>query len=66
LTAGGYAKGCLFNKENVIDILGPLRNGADDQRLEELFKEVIYSRKPYWTDTDQELILKDELRGEVN
>jgi len=66
LTAGGYVKGCLFNKTNVIDVLGPLRNGADDRQLEELFMKVIKNRKPYWTKSDSDTFIKNEIRGEVN
>jgi len=66
LTAGGYVKGCLFNKNNVIDVLEPLRQGADDQKLEELLKEVIRNRKPYWTIDEQSIEIKGEIRGDVN
>lgn len=66
LTAGGYVKGCLFNKTNVLDVLGPLRAGASDQELEEILIKVIKNRKPYWTDTDQKICIQDEIRGEVN
>lgn len=52
LTAGGFVKGCLFNKENVLDVVGPLRMGVDDPMLEKLFKEVISNRKPYWSKID--------------
>jgi cyclic pyranopterin phosphate synthase len=65
LTAGGYVKGCLFNKTNVIDVLEPLGNGADTHKLEELLKKVIENRKPYWTTADQAVVLKDELGGEI-
>ena len=65
LTAGGFIKGCLFNKTNVMDVLEPLRNGADNHKLEELLKMVIENRKPYWTTADQTLTLKGELGGEI-
>jgi cyclic pyranopterin phosphate synthase len=66
LTAGGYVKGCLFNKTNVVDILGPLRTGMNDQNLKDLFLNVIRNRKPYWTSTDQKVITKTGIRGEIN
>ena len=66
LTAGGYAKGCLFNKTNVIDVLGPLRHGVSDHQLEELFRKVIKNRRPYWTKADLDTFIKSEIRGEVN
>ncbi len=66
LTAGGYVKGCLFNKTNVLDVLGPLRAGASDNELVEILLTVIKNRKPYWTDIDQKSYIQDEIRGEVN
>jgi cyclic pyranopterin phosphate synthase len=68
LTAGGYIKGCLFNKSNVIDVLGPLRAGADDHELIELLMKVIKNRIPYWTEPESESSTyeKDEIGGEVN
>lgn len=66
LTAGGYVKGCLFNKTNVFDILGPLRAGVDDEQLKDLFLNVIRNRKPYWTSADQKLFTKTGIRGEIN
>ena len=44
LTAAGKLRPCLFSDESV-DLLGPLRNGADDEALDELIREAV-SRKP--------------------
>ena len=66
LTAGGYVKGCLFNKTNVLDILGPLRAGASDEEVVDILLTVIKNRKPYWTETDHKSCIQDEIRGEVN
>jgi cyclic pyranopterin phosphate synthase len=66
LTAGGYVKGCLFDKDNVLDILGPLRQGLTDKELEKMFLDVIMNRMPYWTEADQCAIVEPKLRGEVN
>jgi cyclic pyranopterin phosphate synthase len=49
LTAGGFVKGCLFDSECVGDLLGPLRDGADKDELEEVVLGVVASRRPYWT-----------------
>lgn len=53
LTAGGYLKGCLFDRDLVVDILGPLRDGADTKLLEDLFIKIIENRRPYWTGVDE-------------
>ncbi|UCC93484.1 MAG: GTP 3',8-cyclase MoaA [Thermoplasmata archaeon] len=50
LTAGGYIKGCLFDKECVQDLLEPLREGADEEALRRLIELVVAERRPYWTD----------------
>jgi cyclic pyranopterin phosphate synthase len=52
LTAGGYVKGCLFDRENVNDLLGPLREGADVAELERRILGVASERRPYWTEVD--------------
>ncbi len=52
LTAGGYIKGCLFDRDCVEDLLGPLRNGADRDAIGDLINLVVAERKPYWTDDD--------------
>ncbi len=48
LTSDGKLKPCLFRNDNLVDILTPLRNGADDDELLKLFKEAILRREPYW------------------
>jgi cyclic pyranopterin phosphate synthase len=52
LTAGGYIKGCLFDRECVADLLGPLREGVDDNAIVDLINMVVAERRPYWTDDD--------------
>lgn len=49
LTADGYLKTCLLRRDDLIDILGPLRNGASDADLIEIFKRAVLLRRPYWT-----------------
>lgn len=48
LTSDGKLKPCLLRDDNLVDILTPLRNGADDSYLLSLFKEAILRREPYW------------------
>lgn len=48
MTSDGKLKPCLMRNDNLVDILGPLRNGANDKELESLFIEACKRRKPYW------------------
>ncbi len=48
LTSDGKLKPCLFRNDNLVDILTPIREGADDSLLLSLFKEAIMKREPYW------------------
>jgi len=47
VTSNGKLKPCLMRNENLIDVLAPMRNGADDQKLTELFKLANQMRQPY-------------------
>lgn len=49
VTSDGKLKPCLMRNDNLVDILGPLRNGADDKELETLFIEACKRRRPYWS-----------------
>ncbi len=48
LTSDGKLKPCLLRDDNLVDILTPMRNGADDKTLKDLFIEAIMRREPYW------------------
>lgn len=48
LTADGHLKTCLLRKDDLIDILTPIREGASDEELVEIFKKAMMMRKPYW------------------
>ncbi len=48
VTSDGKVKPCLMRKDNLVDILAPLRNGASDERLTELFLEAVKKREPYY------------------
>ncbi|MBW3583777.1 MAG: GTP 3',8-cyclase MoaA [Euryarchaeota archaeon] len=50
LTADGKLKPCLMRTDNHVDIIGPMRNGATDEELLELFVQVNDLREPYWPD----------------
>jgi len=49
VTSDGKLKPCLMRNDNLVDVLGPLRNGANDKELESLFVEACKRRKPYWS-----------------
>lgn len=50
ITPEGKIKPCLLRNDNLIDIIGPLRNGVPHKQLEKIFLEGINNRKPYYTD----------------
>jgi len=47
LTSDGKLKPCLMRNDNLVDLLTPLRNGADDEALTDLFVKAVKSREPY-------------------
>jgi cyclic pyranopterin phosphate synthase len=47
ITSDGKLKPCLMRNDNLIDILTPMRNGASDDGLMELFKLANQKRQPY-------------------
>ncbi len=48
VTSDGKMKPCLMRKDNLIDLLTPLRNGANDEKLKTLFLEAVKKREPYY------------------
>ncbi len=48
ITADGKFKPCLMRNDNLIDFLTPMRNGASDSEIEELFKKAVMFREPYF------------------
>lgn len=49
LTSDGKLKPCLFRNDNLVDLLGPIRNGVDDKYLKGLFIKAVKMRKPFFT-----------------
>jgi cyclic pyranopterin phosphate synthase len=47
LTSDGKLKPCLMKNDNLVDILTPIRNGASDQEMVELFEQANATREPY-------------------
>jgi len=47
VTSEGKLKPCLMRNDNLTDILTPLRNGASDEQLAELFKQANQNREPF-------------------
>jgi cyclic pyranopterin phosphate synthase len=47
LTSDGKLKPCLMRNDNLVDVLTPLRKGASDEELRELFVMANQKREPY-------------------
>ncbi|MFA5861706.1 MAG: GTP 3',8-cyclase MoaA [Candidatus Thermoplasmatota archaeon] len=47
LTHDGYLKPCLMRADNHVDVIGPLRGGAGDEGLTNIFREAASRREPY-------------------
>jgi cyclic pyranopterin phosphate synthase len=47
VTSDGKLKPCLMRNDNLVDILTPMRNGASDKEIEQLFKLANQKRLPY-------------------
>ena len=48
VTSDGKLKPCLMRKDNLVDLLSPMRSGADDEKLKETFIEAVQRREPYF------------------
>ena len=49
MSSDGKVKPCLMDKAGTVDLLTPLRQGADDALLAELFLKCVANRRPYWS-----------------
>lgn len=48
VTSDGKFKTCLLRRNDTVDFLSAMRNGADDGELVRLFKKAVLEREPYW------------------
>lgn len=48
VTSDGKLKPCLMRNDNLVDILTPIRNNADNKKLEELFIKAVNLREPFY------------------
>jgi len=48
VTSDGKLKPCLMINDNLVDILTPIRNGATDEELKQLFVTAVKRREPYY------------------
>ncbi|MCD5409839.1 MAG: GTP 3',8-cyclase MoaA, partial [Methanocellales archaeon] len=48
VTPDGKLKPCLLRTDNLVDIIEPIRNGASDGELVDIFKKAILLREPFW------------------
>ena len=63
LTADGRLRLCLL-RENEINLLEPLRNGADDEKLKEIITEAIWW-KPWGHKLDEDIIPLNRAMSEI-
>jgi len=48
VTSNGKLKPCLMVNTNLVDVLTPMRNGATDKELAEIFRRTCQKREPYY------------------
>jgi cyclic pyranopterin phosphate synthase len=48
VTSDGKLKPCLMHNDNLVDILTPMRKGAPDTKLKQLFVTAVNRREPYY------------------
>jgi cyclic pyranopterin phosphate synthase len=48
VTSDGKLKPCLMVNDNLVDVLTPIRNGATDEELKQLFIAAVKKREPYY------------------
>ncbi|HDZ35861.1 MAG TPA: GTP 3',8-cyclase MoaA [Thermococcus sp.] len=48
VTSDGKFKTCLLRKDDMIDFLTAMRNGAGDEELVEILHKAVLMREPYW------------------
>jgi len=51
VTSDGCLKPCLMVTDNLVDVLTPVRKGASDEELKELFMAAVKRRQPYYKPT---------------
>jgi cyclic pyranopterin phosphate synthase len=47
VTSDGKLKPCLMRSDNLVDILTPIRGGASDEELKQLFMKANLFREPF-------------------
>ena len=47
VTSDGKLKPCLMRNDNLVDVLTPMREGATDEQLKQLFTQANLLREPY-------------------
>jgi cyclic pyranopterin phosphate synthase len=48
VTSDGKLKPCLMVNDNLVDVLTPMRSGATDEELKQLFITAVKKREPYY------------------
>lgn len=49
VSSDGKVTPCLMDRSGTVDLLTPLRQGADDASLAELYLKCVANRRPYWS-----------------
>ena len=65
LTSEGHLRGCLLTAYGSMDILTPMRNGASDEEIKDIFEKVVAMRRPYWLPVHETRAKKKENEAEV-
>ena len=50
ITPAGKIKPCLLRNDNLVDLMGPMRQGYSDEGLKQLFLDAIANREPFFRD----------------
>jgi len=48
VTSDGKLKPCLMRNDNLVDVLTPIREGADDDKIKQLFVKAVREREPFY------------------
>ena len=65
LTSDGHLRGCLLTAYGSMDLLTPMRNGATDDEIKEVFRQVVAKRRPYWMPAPETGAKKEESSAEA-
>ncbi len=53
LTSTGYLKPCLMRDDNYTDIISGIRNNLEESKLDDILRDAVMKREPYWKEEDE-------------